>query len=332
MAFCVRHAQIRIYVLLAALFGVSLALLAQAPPEGTGQENLASMANYVLGPEDQITVSVLDLDEVKSDKPVRVDFRGDINLPIVGRVHASGVTLEQLEAELAKRFKVVLQDPQVTVTLQDFRSQPVSILGAVKNPGVHQVHGRKTLYEILSLAGGLNADAGNSVKITRKKSAGILPLTNAQDDATGQYRVGDLNIRGVMEAKNPNDNITIYPYDVISVPKADLVYVIGAVRKSGGFVLSERETISVLQALSLAEGLDRIAAAKAAKILREQKGSDQRTEIPVDVKLILEGKGKDVALLANDILFIPASGSRNVALRSLEAAIQIGTGVAIYRR
>lgn len=307
-------------------------LPAQSVSAESADSNGLSMANYILGAEDQLAIVVLDLEEIKGDKPVRIDFRGDINLPIVGRVHAAGLTMEQLETELEKRFKVVLQDPQVTLTLQEFRSQPVSVLGAVKNPGVHQVHGRKSLFEILSLAGGLNPDAGNSIKITRKKSAGALPVPNAQDDPSGAYRVAELNIRNVMEAKTPQDNITVYPNDVISVPKADLIYVIGAVRKSGGFILSEREKISVLQALSLAEGLDRVASAKTAKILRQAGGTDQRNEIPVDVKLILEGKGKDVPLIANDILFIPTSGTKNVALRTLEAAIQMGTGVVIYRR
>jgi polysaccharide export outer membrane protein len=170
------------------------------------------------------------------------------------------------------------------------------------------------------------------IKITRKKTAGPLPLPNVADDVSGQYRIAELNVRGVMEAKNPQDNITVLPDDVISVPKADLVYVIGAVRKSGGFILSEREKISVLQALSLAEGLERTASAKKAKILRQVAETDNRTEILIDVKLILEGKGKDVALTANDILFIPTNGAKNVAMRGVEAALQVGTGIAIYRR
>jgi polysaccharide export outer membrane protein len=289
------------------------------------------IASYVLGPEDQVSVTVLDLDEIKPD-PVRVDVRGNISLPLVGRLRATGLTVEQLEIEIAKRLKSVLQDPQVNVTVQSFRSQPVSVLGAVKTPGVHQVTGKKSLYEVLSLAGGLNPDAGNMIKITRKKTAGPLPLPNVADDVSGQYRIAELNVRGVMEAKNPQDNITVLPDDVISVPKADLVYVIGAVRKSGGFILSEREKISVLQALSLAEGLERTASAKKAKILRQVAETDNRTEILIDVKLILEGKGKDVALTANDILFIPTNGAKNVAMRGVEAALQVGTGIAIYRR
>jgi polysaccharide export outer membrane protein len=134
-----------------------------------------------------------------------------------------------------------------------------------------------------------------------------------------------------MEAQNPAENIQVKPNDVITVPKADLIYVIGAVKKSGGFVLSERADISVLQALSMAEGLDRTAAAAKAIILRGGSSSPNRAEIPVDVKNILEGKGRDVPLLANDILFIPTSAAKSASIRALEAIIQAGTGAAIYR-
>jgi len=310
---------------------------APEPPQsqeapGTPAETVAQLRTaYVLGPDDQLIIRVVDIEEVP-DKPFRIDMRGNINVPIVGRIHAGGLTVEQLETELVKRFGTVLQNPTVTVFLTEFRSQPVSVLGAVRIPGVHQIRGTKTLYEVLSLAGGLNPDAGASIKITRRKSAGPLPLPNAKEDATGQFEVADVTVKSVMEAKNPQDNIEILPNDVVSVPKADLVYVIGAVHKAGGFILSEKEKISILQALSLAEGLDRAAAPKDARILRPDPESDSRQEIPVNLKEILAGRSGDVSMLANDILFVPTSMAKNAFTRGLEAAVQIGTGVVIYRR
>ncbi|MBI1896283.1 MAG: polysaccharide biosynthesis/export family protein [Acidobacteria bacterium] len=291
----------------------------------------APASEYRLGPEDRLFIHILDLDEIDPARPVSVDAHGSINLPVAGRVQAAGLTADELESELRRRLSGILQEPEVTVTVSEFRSHPVSILGAVKNPGVHQVHGRKTLFEILSLAGGLNADAGNAIKITRRKTAGPMPLPSV-DDPTGEFRVAEVSVRSVMEAKNPQENIEVLPHDVISVPKADLVYVIGAVRRSGGFTLSEKENISVLQALSLAEGLDRVASPKSARILRPVAGSEARREIPVDLKQILAGRSQDLPLRANDILFVPVSGAKSAALRGLEAAIQLGTGIAIYRR
>ena len=101
--------------------------------------------------------------------------------------------------------------------------------------------------------------------------------------------MAEVSVKSVMEARNPQENIQVQPNDVISVPRAELVYVIGAVKRAGGFILSEREQISVLQALSMAEGLDRVAAASNARILRAAGGVN-RTEIPVDVNQILTGK------------------------------------------
>src|SRR5262249_24993209 len=171
-----------------------------------------------------------------------------------------------------------------------------SVLGSVQNPGVHQLQGSKNLFEVLSLAGGLRPDAGAMVKITRRIKWGRIPLPGAADDPTGEFSVASVHVRSILSAANPADNILIRPEDVISVPKADLIYAIGAVRKAGGFVLGEHETISVLQALALAEGLDRLAAAQHGRILRMTDGSPNRIEIPVDLKKILAGTSADVSL------------------------------------
>jgi polysaccharide biosynthesis/export protein len=289
---------------------------------------------YLLGPEDQLTVRVLELEEFNAQNlmPVRIDLRGNIRLPIVGRIHAGGLTVEQLEAEIVSRLSKIMLEPEVTVAVTGFRSHPVSVLGAVKNPGVHQITGQMTLFEVLSLAGGLSPDAGNIINITRRVNSTPLSLRDVTPDPSGKFIVGRLNVRSVMEAKNPSENINIFANDVITVPKADLVYVIGAVKRSGGFVLAEKEQISVLQALSLAEGLDRVAAPKNARILRQASDSSARTEIAVNVHRLLQGHGQDVFLRANDILFIPTNVSKNASIRALETAIQLGTGIAIYRR
>ena len=110
-----------------------------------------------------------------------------------------------------------------------------------------------------------------------------------------------------------------------------MVFVTGEVKKSGGFILGERQSMSVLQAVSLAEGLGQTADKKHTKILRLNPGADQRVEIAVDLKGILEGKSSDVAMQGNDILFVPGNAGKKVALRVIEAAIQTGTGMAIYR-
>jgi len=285
---------------------------------------------YVLGPGDEIVIRAPDAPEI-ADRPVRIDMRGFINLPLVGRLQAGGLTVEQLEAELTRRLKTYLVEPQVAVSVNQYRSQPVSVLGAVGSPGVLQLEGRKTLFEVLSLAGGLRPDAGDTIRITRRKQWGRIPLPGATEDPTGQFWTAEVPVKSVMEAQNPEQNILVCPFDVITVPRAQMVYVIGSVRKPGGFVLGDKEILTVLQALSLAEGLDRGAAPQNAKILRASQGSTTRTEIPIDLKRILQGKASDVPLGPDDILFVPGSTSKNLAYRSVEAMFAIGTGFAIYR-
>jgi polysaccharide biosynthesis/export protein len=117
---------------------------------------------------------------------------------------------------------------------------------------------------------------------------------------------------------------------VVSVPKAEMIYVVGAVNKAGAFVLSQRTSVSVLQALSMAEGLEKTAAGGRARIIH-QGPNNEKKEIPTDLNKILSGNSSDVQLVANDILFVPNSGAKTVGYRAMEAAVQAATGVLIYR-
>jgi polysaccharide export outer membrane protein len=285
--------------------------------------------NYILGAEDQVTIRVLAADDI-SDKPTQINSDGFITVPMIGRVHAGGLTVAQLEAELVKQFSKFFKNPQVTVFVSDYRSQPVSVVGAVNSAGVVQLRGKRTLMEVISLAGGLRPDAGNAVTITREVSRGRIPLPSAYTDSTGKFSIVQLNLRQITEAKDPAQNIVIEPNDVITVPRAQMVYVIGEVGKPGGFVLNDRETLSVLQALSLAGGPTKVAAASRARVLRSESGKRDRMEIATNVQKILNGQAPDVQLHADDILFIPNNMSKSASIRALETAINIGTGLAIW--
>ena len=285
-------------------------------------------STYLLGPEDQLQISGADLEEPVG-KVVGVDGEGDIQVPLVGRVHVAGLTVQQAEKEMNSRLAKFIKNPQVALDVKEMRSQPASVLGQVNAAGVHQVSGHKTLMEMISMAGGMKPDAGYSILITREVQWGCIPLPGATLNPSGQFSVAHVSLTDIMEAKRPEENIQILPHDVITVPKAEMIYVTGAVKKSGGFILGEHQTISVLQALSLAEGFGPAYDAKHAKIIRTV--ADKKTEIPVDMKTMMQGKGQDVAMQGNDILFIPDSTGKRVALRVLEAAIQTGTGLAIYR-
>ncbi len=286
--------------------------------------------DYVLGPGDSVSIRVADLQEI-TDRTVGIDPDGYIDLPLAGHFQASGDTLEGFKKVLAGKLQRYITDPQITVSLLQNQNRPVSIIGAVNAPGVHQLEGPKRLVEVISLAGGVRADAGDKVFITRENSWGRIPLPDTKEDTTQGFSTASVSIDDLLGAKHPSDNIVIEPNDIISIPRAEVVYVVGQVRRSGGFPLSSHHSLSLLQALSLAEGLAPDAASKKSHILRATDGDPNKvTEVPVDVKSILDGKAPDVQLYANDVLFVPNSAAKTTSRRALDTVLQTAMGLAIY--
>jgi len=303
---------------------------AQTPTAAqTATGDAPARATYVLGPDDQIVIHALDVPDI-SEKAQRVDQNGDLRLPMVGRIHAAGMTLEEFEAELTKKLKVYLQDPDVTVTVTEVRKEPVSVLGAVSSSGVQQLTGPKTLIEVLSQAGGVSADAGPTVRVTRRRESGGIPLPEAVEDPTGRFSTVEINVRALLEARSPEKNIAIQPFDVISVPRAEMVYVLGEVGKPGPVPLSGGHSISVMEAVSTSGGVLKTAAPNRARILRMVAGDPKRAELNVDLQKIMQGKANDLSLAAGDILVIPDSTGKKATTRAIEAAIQIGTMIGTY--
>ena len=291
----------------------------------------AQQPSYRLGPEDMISIQVLDVAEIP-DRPVKIDKNGYIDMPLLGRLEAGGQTTLQLESAIALRLRKFVRQPRVSVHVIEYHSQPVSVLGEVGTPGVYQLSGPKHLLEMISMAGGLRQDAGTTVQITREASVGLLDVPGSKPDATGRYNSAEIDLTSLLSGRTPVYNILMQPNDVVSVPKADLVYVIGDVKKAGGFTLRAKEQMTVLQALSLAEGMERTAAGGKAKLLRKSASGGERTEIRVDLTKVLANKAPDVPMQADDILVVPNNAARSLALRTAETAVNIGTGVAIFRR
>jgi len=301
-----------------AISKLSLAVAMLASAQQPDRPEGPLRGGYVLGPDDVITVRVTDAEEF-ADKPIRIGSNGYITLPMVGRIEANGRTAEDVEKEITAKLRTYIRNPEVSVSVAEQKSQPVSVFGSVNAPGVFQLQGRKTLVEMLAMAGGTRPEAGYSVKITRQKEWGPIPLPNATSDASGQFIVAEVDLKKITEAKTPAENILIMPKDVITVPRGEMVYVIGDVKRSGGFVLSDKAHISVLQALSMAAGLEKTASSSNAKILRASNTPDnKRTEIPVDLKKVMQGKEQDVPMEPEDILLVPGSKSRAALIRGLE--------------
>jgi polysaccharide export outer membrane protein len=319
----------------------------------SGSSANSSTHDYRIGAEDLLEIAVFEAPEL--DRTLRVSANGQISLPLLGSSQAAGLTSRELEVviqELLRRS--YMKDPHVSVFVKDMQSHPVSVFGAVKKPGVFQIRGSKRLIEVLSMTEGLSDDAGDTVVVMRQaqpagttvpmvdggpasapalqEKAGNGAATQAVAGGSVSRETLNINLKDLLNSPDSRTNVLIYPGDVIKVTPAGVVYVVGEVKKPGGFVLKTNENISVLQALALAEGPTRTSARSRVRIIRNDGTTGARIEIPIDLGKILAGKLPDPILLPKDIVFVPNSAGRSVLYRSAEAAIGLGTGMAIYRR
>ncbi len=316
---------------------------ASTKPQVTDDQNLKGAtappahsklgSDYVIGPEDVLDIDVLNVPELT--KTVRVASDGTITLALLGHVRATGLTPSQLGEALEKRWgETYLENPQVTVFVKEFRAQPVSVIGAVEKPGLYPLTGARSLIEVLSEAGGLakrtSAPAGRTLYVTRK--GGFEELKPVEGMALIAPDKLEIDLQKLLYSREGSLNIEVKPLDIISVSKSDVVYVTGGgVKKAGGFVLEDREKVTVLQALALAEGLAPNASRSEARIIRRREDGS-RTEIPVNLVKVLKGRSPDPELAPNDILFVPDSTQKAALKRGADAAISTISGVLVFRR
>jgi hypothetical protein len=136
--------------------------------------------------DDEVSVSVVKLPEF-SARSYHVDADGTVGLPLIGRIQAGGLSMAQFESELRTKLHSQVQDPHVVVSLVETRSVPVSVMGEVNSPGMQQLQGQRTLFDVLASAGGLKTDAGDTVIITRQPDEGPLSVAGStRDAATGR--------------------------------------------------------------------------------------------------------------------------------------------------
>src|SRR5580692_5560481 len=308
-----------------------------------------------IGTGDLLHIEVFDVPELSRD--VRVGDAGDISYPLIpAKVTAAGLTPFQLEQQMEQLLieNGLVTHPQVSVFVKEQNSQPVSVVGAVMKPMVYQVIRPTTLLEILAGAGGISDDAGSFVIVTRspntsaaRSAAAVIGAsangrnsvnagagTPTPNDPLGENpQIITIRLRDLLESGDSTYNIMVYGGDVISVPRAGIVYVTGAgVAQPGGYVLqSHGEQITVLKAVALAHGLTGFAKADQAVIMRNNTDTGQKDMIPVHIKQIQNQKADDVTMKSNDILYIPDSKGLKILAKGGEAALTVGTGLAIYR-
>ncbi len=259
---------------------------------------------------DLIEINVYNVPELATKS--RINSNGDVYLPLINYVHLSGLTAEDAELAIQKRLSEggFVNNPHVSLFVDEHASGGVSILGEIVRPGVYPLEGEKRLFDVISAAGGLTEKAGRSVTVTHR--------SNPEEPITVPL---SRNL-----ADRPDSNVAILPGDTVIIRKADIVYVVGDVGHPSGF-LTESGRLTVLQAIALAGGTTRTANLGGARIIR--KGPSGMTETPVQLKKILEAKAPDLAMQGDDILFIPTSARKAVMGRTLEVAVQAATTVSI---
>jgi len=307
----------------AAETNARIAQLAQASDIKQGE--------YLIGAGDLMGVEVFDVPELSRE--VRVDDSGYIALPLMPtKVRAAGLTPYQLQDKLAELLQTngLVTTPQVTVTLKEQHSQPITVIGAVKNPLVIQATRRITLLQALSQAGGIAEEAGSTVIVTRSASD---PTESASVDAPAAPAAPQtytITLADALESGDARFNIPLVGGDVVSVPRAGIIYVVGAVARPGGFMLqNDQDRMTMLKMLSLAGGTTNTAKARNAVILRKNLDTGQRDQVPIDLKKVMQLKTADVQMEPNDILFVPDSNGLKALHRAGEVAISLTTGIAI---
>jgi polysaccharide biosynthesis/export protein len=266
----------------------------------------------VIGEGDLLKVSVLGVPE--SDQEVRVGADGNIFLNFIGAVNVAGQTTEQAQVIIAKKLVTggFFKDPQVSVFAKEYATQGVSVLGEVQKPGVYPLLGARTLFDVLSLAGGTSARAGKLVSITHRDTPQTPTTVALSNDAS----------------ESVHSNIDVFPGDTIVVSRAGVVYIVGDVKKPGGVPI-DNGSMTVLQAMAMAEGQNPTAAMNKSKLIRRLPGGEPK-EIPLALGDMLSSKIPDVHLQADDIIFVPNSKAKSATKRTMEAIIQAATGMAIY--
>lgn len=315
----------KIFIVLASVViaATSVAQQSSTPKRaGAGATSLNSSSNLPLerlGGDDLIGITVYDSPELT--RTVRVGSDGSIRLPMLRQhIQVAGLYPGDLEnvIRIALVNEHILVDPIVTVSVVEYRSRPIYVVGAVKNPVTFQASGNITLLDAISQAGGLTSDAGGEI---------LVSLPHVDTDGTVSAQIDRIPVHGLFDEVEPSLNLTLRGGEVIRVPEAGRVYVVGNVNKPGVFPITDGSQSSVLKMLALSGGLEHFTR-HTAYVYRMQDSKSPRSEIPVELKMILDRKAPDVPLLADDILYIPEATGRKNTLTALNRMALIGVGLS----
>jgi len=301
--------------------GLVLALLAVSSPLAPAQQSEANghgappkdtPAPLKIAAGDLLHITVFDVPEMTQD--VRIGAQGEAQLALIGNIKLAGLTGEEAAQAIARelRSRNLLLSPQVNVLIKEFASQGVSVIGEVQHPGVYQVLGARSVLDVISMAGGLNNVADSRITVKRRRGS--------EQTITVKLKTDDPDTSLI-------NNVQIYPGDLIVVPRAGIVYVLGDVNRPGGFVMQDSGKITLLQALAQAGGASKSASLNKAVLMRKNAQGYATTRLHVGK--IEKGEDPDLELRPNDVLFVPNNRLKN-ALSGTQAMVTAIGSASIY--
>jgi polysaccharide biosynthesis/export protein len=278
-----------------------------------GAQGYPQAESLLIGPGDQLHILVFETPELEQHP--RVTDAGNAPLMLLGNVRVTGLTPAQAAALIQQDLIAghFMSHPKVIVTIAQYATQNVSVLGEVKQPGSYSINAPRSVIDLIALAGGLTNVADRSITIERKNDPAQKVnyfLSNNSNDAI-------------------DSNVLVYPGDRVLVPKAGIVYVLGDVGRPGAYAMSNNSAqITVLQLVAAAGGTNHTAVPSHARLYHKD-GTADYTNNPLPLSAMQKGKQADMPMHPGDIIYVPFSYIRNVA-SGATSVVSAAASAAIY--
>src|SRR5919112_482794 len=294
--------------MLQLLIGMTLLLSAQAQDD-----------RYRIGPADVLDIRIYNRPQLSRDA-VRVEGNGMIRMPLIENdIQAACMTEGELAKEISTRYARYYKNLQVDVFIKEYHSRQVAIIGAVNDQSRFELQRRVRLLELLTYAKGPSAKAGQTINIVHSTASSPCKQADETDEsaAFSSYKLSDV-LQG-----DPKSNPYLEAGDIVTVPEADQVYVVGNVFMP--LTISLKEPITLTRAIAMAGGLKQDTRKDKIRVLRQEPGTTIRKEITVDLSAIEKKRSEDLSLAPNDIIDVPTSAGKSF-LRSLIQGVVPGVG------
>jgi polysaccharide biosynthesis/export protein len=259
---------------------------------------------YRIGPGDVLDVRIYNRPQLSRDG-VRVEGNGMIRMPLIeGDIKAACLTEGELAKEISTRYARYYKNLQVDVFIKEYQSQQVAVIGAVNDQSRFKLQRRIRLLELLTFAKGPSTKAGQTINVVHSSASSPCKKVEESDAAVfSSYKLSDV-LQG-----DPKSNPYLEAGDIVTVPEADQVYVVGNVFMP--ITIPLREPVTLTRAIAMAGGLKQDTQKDKIRVLRQEPGTPVRKEITVDLSAIEKKRSEDLALLPNDIIDVPTSAGKS---------------------